>query len=314
MLFSFGSSLLFLPLVGINGFSCFSMEKLTNCLILFNLTHSNKLSEFGPTNSIKSWNLLANSTSEFILLVVNGGNNYRIKQRLDKLGNKFLTRFILTNISEPPFLKAKSMLMSMTNYYNYHDYHLNSPNGDIIITHHPNPYPFSKSIIPPIPEFSNKSQLRVVRIPRLTAFDYPQFSNILSRNSNDTEDKFNGSIEFNSHYFSNSCTSPLTNYLDQKQFEEIVNSINNYLVKEYNYDSSRIIFTIINLLSFGLLNYFTKLISWNSSFKQNSNAIDLDNYISNINKKFSIENINVRLVNPKLSGFLSLDWIIPDPV
>lgn len=75
-----------------------------------------------------------------------------------------------TQISSPPTTNDQHQNQEIK-FYNYHEYKC-PYNESIIITHHPNPYPFSLPNTTP-------AQCRIVRIPRLTTVDYPQFSNVL---------------------------------------------------------------------------------------------------------------------------------------
>lgn len=193
-------------------------------------------------------------------------------------------------------------------FYNYHEYR--APfNDSVIITHHPNPYPFSYLDM----------DTRVVRIPRLTETDYPQFSTCLPGHepgaiiNNDYEDdkkyQFISTYTYMNQRFGNSSISPLSNYIDSSEFEEIVIKINKILHDIYSSNKANVIWLIINIIFLDIPNIIYHLLR--KIFNLNVRNTKLESYVDEINIKFKNQNKPIRIVQPRESGFLSLDWIIP---
>ncbi|OUM56032.1 hypothetical protein BVG19_g5688 [[Candida] boidinii] len=210
-------------------------------------------------------------------------------------------------------------------FFNYHEYSLdpdqtqqqkqqqsiNNNNNDgsdeykLIITHFPNVYN------------DKDDNFRIVRIPRTNLYDYPNFSNIQPgfedaaiKDPIDPENKiFKPVGTVNNQWFGISSISPLSLYLSQDEFESIMNEINLKLYNAFNaFNWKMITFNILDLISLGIIRTVLGL-----RFDENY-LIDLENYADNLNKSFEIRNIPIKLISPRRSGYLSLDFLIPKPI
>lgn len=203
--------------------------------------------------------------------------------------------------------KTKEDHNNIAKFYNYHEYRC-PYNEFVIITHHPNPYPH--------PYLEGKC--RVVRIPRLASKDYPQFSTVLpgseegaikTENSTDAT-RFNSTYTYINQRFGNNSISPLSNYIDMIEFEEIIIQINKYLFDIYSSKTTNILWLIFNMIFLDIpdLLYF----SFKKIFNLNVRNTKLESYINELNYKFRHEGRPIRIVQPRESGYLSIDWIIPN--
>ncbi|GMG27723.1 unnamed protein product [Ambrosiozyma monospora] len=178
-------------------------------------------------------------------------------------------------------------MSSVYNYHQYQQYNPTSPSQPLVITHFPNPYPppqpkqskpkskqnsestTTTTSKPTIPAFNpqllhfHQQNTRIVRIPRLTNTDIPQFSNLLP--GEDSEDQvlnpdphnihhFKPRFSFRNQWFDTTSISPLSNYLTPEQFAKIVDEVNLYLRQMYEPRSWALLYMVMNSLSFGLIN------------------------------------------------------------
>lgn len=203
-------------------------------------------------------------------------------------------------------------------FFNYHEYSLdpdqqnnNNTNNDgsdeykLIITHFPNVYK------------DKDENFRIVRIPRTNLYDYPNFSNIQPgfeeaaiKNPINPEIKIFKPIgTVNNQWFGISSISPLSLYLSQDEFKSIINDINLKFYNAFNaFNWKMITFNILDLISLGIIRTVLGL-----RFDENY-LIDLENYTDNLNKSFEFRNLPIKLISPRRSGYLSLDFLIPKPI
>lgn len=211
-------------------------------------------------------------------------------------------------------------------FFNYHeisidDYELipgsTVPKKPLIITHFPNPY-------------NTETNTRIVRIPRTYTSSkddaIPVFCNVLpgyeelliiepiSANSvlEKGEDKkflIRGSI--NNQFYGFSSVSPLSNHLTPTELAAIINRINELLEESYGLlQFWFIIWTILDflLISIPSLVQLDKLPMWD---KGRYNAVE--RYIEELNSQGICHERNIKIISPRKSGFLSLDFEIPTP-
>lgn len=203
--------------------------------------------------------------------------------------------------------KGKEDHNNIVKFYNYHEYQC-PYNESVIISHYPNPYPY--------PYLEGKC--RVVRIPRLASKDYPQFSTCLpgfeegaikSENSLDSN-RFIPKYTYINQRFGNCSISPLSNYIERVEFEEIIIQINKYLFDIYSSKPTNILWLLFNMIFLDIPDLFCFLIR--KVFTLNIRNTKLELYINELNYKFRHEGRPIRIVQPRESGYLSIDWIIPN--
>mgnify|MGYP003362599603 FL=1 len=193
------------------------------------------------------------------------------------------------------------------NYHEYRQFNRSDPSRPIIVTHFPNVYPTDATDLD-IP----KSMTRIIRIPRLMSVDYPQFSTdfpgcedaaIKSTKGNE-RCIFKPEFQYEGQWFGTTSTSPLTLYLPEDEYKEIVSKINELLRVQYASSSFWVVYIILDILTFGLLSCFR--------FGKHP-AITLEKYVQDVNRRFKEEQRYCRIISPRLSGYLSLDIEIPRP-
>ncbi|KAF6008751.1 hypothetical protein HII13_000197 [Brettanomyces bruxellensis] len=199
---------------------------------------------------------------------------------------------------------------SVPKFFNYHEYrqfNRSDPSKPIIITHFPNVYPSDATDID-IP----KEQTRIVRIPRLMSIDYPQFSPdfpgcedaAIKGAENGGESVFKPEYQYEGQWFGTTSASPLGLYLQKDEYKAIVSKVNDLLKAQYASSFFWVVYIILDILTLGLLTCFR--------FGKHP-ALSLEEYIRTINKNFKEEGKLCRVISPRLSGYLSLDFEIPRP-
>lgn len=201
-----------------------------------------------------------------------------------------------------------------TQFYNYHEYHC-PYNESLIITHHPNPYPH--------PYLDRET--RVVRIPRLPTTDFPQFSNCLpglepaaitGRDECKTEDDrlvfVPSANTYMNQRFGNTSVSPLSNFIEELEFTTIVDKINSYLYDIYAGTNSNMFWLLLNSVFLDIPSIIIllaqKVLCMQLLQAKNTK---LEAYVDSINCTFRAQGRTIRIVQPRESGYLSLDWVIP---
>lgn len=211
-------------------------------------------------------------------------------------------------------------------FFNYHEYSIKlySLIGSSTIDSHPNP--LIATHFPNIHALNNSEQFkktRIVRIPRCytgNGIIYPQFSTVLPgyeeaainyEESNGNGDEDNSSNNFEKHekrfiikgsyegqLYGWNSVSPLSNYLTNEEFHEIMTNINDLLAKGNNP------FTIWNIIDYilGLLTFW--LISLVIKPRSKKHLQELEDYIKETNTKLK----NVKIISPRRSSYLSVSW------
>lgn len=193
--------------------------------------------------------------------------------------------------------------MPFYNYHEYRQYNPKDPAKPIVVTHFPNVYPDDATDLP--------SPSRVVRVPRLLSSDYPQFSTCIPGREeaalNSDHDKvFVARYQYSGHWFGTNSLSPLTLYLTDEEFAQIVKQVNTYLEQQYQPTFWSALYILFDILTLGLL------LALFQMGKKPSRT--LEDYIDGVNLKFRNDGKKCRIVSPRLSGYLSLDFVIPEPV
>lgn len=213
-----------------------------------------------------------------------------------------------------------------TLFFNYHEFSetyyadLDTPTQPrehdeseaLIITHFPNVY---------TPQTSQLFRgTRIVRVPcRFEQNVYhPCFSEcmpgmepaaILSDN-NGKEEMYNFIPRgiYDDEIFGISSVSPLSQYLTPDQFQTIMHEVNALIEQEFKINSWE---NIINLI-FGILTL--GIWSWIINLWERHTRNKLDLHIEQLNQSQLLANNRIKIINPRQSGFLSLDFQIPRPV
>ncbi|KAM3165295.1 Ras modification protein ERF4 [Lachancea thermotolerans] len=177
----------------------------------------------------------------------------------------------------------------------------------LCITHFPNTYAPLDSI--------RFKQTRIVRIPRRYEdnLDWPVFCTLLPGHEPAALVNQDGSLQFvpygfyENQIYGLSSVSPLSSYLSPEEFKDIVETVNMYLRQGYDPNTWRnIISATFDVLTFNLWNCLMIRVA-------SSPLLKLENYVEALNKSKLFKNKNIRLISPRRSGFLSLDFEIPTP-
>lgn len=107
----------------------------------------------------------------------------------------------------------------------------------------------------------------------------------------------------NQNFGVTSLTPLVPTLLSPPVFVDIINQVNSFLLQAYNpWDKWNIIDNFLDFLSGGIYS------DWFTPFSKRKLA-ELDKYIDQTNIKLN----NVKIISPRLSGYLSLDFQIPKP-
>ncbi|KAL3231665.1 hypothetical protein RNJ44_00200 [Nakaseomyces bracarensis] len=187
-------------------------------------------------------------------------------------------------------------------------------NSSLCITHFMNVYA--------PPGSARFNETRLVRVPR--RFDignkwHPMFSDLLPGhepgamvNHTDGTRFVARGITRDGQVYGFSSVSPLSQYLDERQYGEIVTRINAYLMQTYSaFGLYNILNFILELLTLGLWSYVTKYVNRGL---HTDPMKELDNYITELNQSPLFTKNSIKLINPRETGFLSLDFEIPKPM
>lgn len=185
-------------------------------------------------------------------------------------------------------------------------------NSGLCITHFMNVYA--------APESARFNETRLVRVPR--RFDignkwHPMFSDLLPGhepgamvNQEDGYEFVPRGVTRDGQLYGFSSVSPLSLYLTQEQFSEIVTRINNYLMATYStFGLYNLINLVLELLTLGLWSYVSKYV--NTALRDP--ITELDSYVQELNDSPLFTKNGITLINPRESGFLSLDFEVPKP-
>lgn len=164
-------------------------------------------------------------------------------------------------------------------------------------------------------------ETRVVRIPR--RFDmgnrwYPMFSDLLPGSEPGAILHDTDGLQFvprgitqDGNVYGYSSVSPLSLYLTQQHFQEIVTTINDILLATYStYGFYNILNIILEVFTLGLWSYVCNRINYALSIDPMKR---LDVYVRELNASPAFVEAQIKLINPRDSGFLSLDFQIPKP-
>lgn len=218
---------------------------------------------------------------------------------------------------------TNSVTGSKALFFNYHEYteryyaDIDDPNQyrehtedeSISITHFPNVYAPRNSV-----EFMNT---RLVRIPRRfeSTLDTPYFSTQLPghepaaiRNNADGNNFVPHGIFDDGNVFGYSSISPLSMYITEDEFDEIMNNVNKLLKKGYEtFSWINLIDIVIGVLTLGLWTWLSHYVLHRGSITT------LENYIAELNGTELFQQNKIQIISPRKSGYLSLDFQIPKP-
>ena len=113
---------------------------------------------------------------------------------------------------------------------------------------------------------------------------------------------------YDDEIFGISSVSPLSQYLTPNQFQTIMHEVNALIEQEFKINSWE---NIINLF-FGILTL--GIWSWIINIWERHTRNKLDLHIEQLNQSQLLANNRIKIINPRRSGFLSLDFQIPRPV
>lgn len=217
-------------------------------------------------------------------------------------------------------------------FFNYHEFQetyyieVNSPDDgpkehdmahSIVVTHFPNIY---------VPQGSIEwGTTRIVRIPR--SYDqrvtYPCFSEYLpghepaaiiahdekENDNNNTRFVCRGKSPRDGQWYGSSSVSPLSIYLTQERFQEIVREINRLIGEDFQLGGWRnMVDLILEWFTFGLVD-FSKIFYNLSGDK----STKVDKYIKVLNSSDEFVQYGIKIIPLARSGYLSLDFQIPYP-
>lgn len=215
-----------------------------------------------------------------------------------------------TTTKEKPSITSTRPIFFNVHEYTIHDYQAVGEEVKryheipLIATHFPSPYSVLNS-----PE---ELAVRIVRIPRCfnNNNEYPQFSENLPGLEpgavSDGDGTFRAEGQQLNQWFGSCSVSPLSNYLTQAEFSEIVQSVNSHLKKAYGHSLWTSVWQLLEFWDVGVLR---RIYSGNDKNKLDQ----LEKWIDVVNGKFLQGGKPVRIIHPKRNGFLSLDFEIPTP-
>ncbi|CAI4036215.1 hypothetical protein SMKI_15G0530 [Saccharomyces mikatae IFO 1815] len=218
-------------------------------------------------------------------------------------------------------------------FFNYHEFSysfyedLGSKNAKptehdedhkLCITHFPNVYAARGS--------SEFQVTRVVRVPRRfdesrSSLDTPQFSTQLPGDEPAAivgDDERSGFVGFGrydtgGHVFGCSSVSPLSDHLSAAEFAEIVCRVNEFLLREEGcvYGWRNMCCLVLDILTGGLWSWVLGPLLSRPVFQE---SLVLEQYVAQLNSPGGLlYERGVRLVLPRRSGCLSLDFVVPRP-
>lgn len=113
---------------------------------------------------------------------------------------------------------------------------------------------------------------------------------------------------YDNEIFGTSSVSPLSLYLTPEQFLTIMREVNALIEQEFQINSwHNIISLFLGILTLGI---WTWIISMSERHTRNK----LDLHIEQLNESQLLASHRIKIINPRQSGFLSLDFQIPRPV
>ena len=201
--------------------------------------------------------------------------------------------------------EAKTSEPAPLEFFNYHEYLVESSQGQLVATHFPNGY-----TNPNDPEFATT---RVVRVPRVYHDNedsdvVPQFLTVVPGAElyaiSDGVRQFNPAASVEGIAFGKTLWTPLVpDNLTANKFQEIVATVNTHLQSAFRPLAWATAENIVDIVSGGI---------WSSVYGESAckrALAELETYIDATNASIS----PVRVVHPRQSGFLSLDFCIPAP-
>jgi len=200
-------------------------------------------------------------------------------------------------------------------FFNYHEFlvETSGTSPSLVVNHFPNNYCAQDSLC--------FATTRIVRVPRCYTSSslsdiIPQFSNFVPGTetaalSNSNVSTFTVAGSFDGNIFGITSLTPLVPaLLSPHQFQDIVNSVNDHLYRAFNpYSYQVVIENTLQVLSGGL---FSSL--WNRYISESYSKrelLQLERYIESLNDTLAAK--DVKIISPRLSGYLSLDFQIPKP-
>lgn len=217
-----------------------------------------------------------------------------------------------SDLSKAAITVEESTSAQQPKFFNYHEFVItkyraldeesceeHGPENPICITHFPNIY---------VPEESDEFRTtRVVRIPRRfeSSTEFPNFSTQLPGSEPaalpDTHNKeFVPAGEFEGQWYGEASVSPLSNYLDQAEWTEIVTRINSLLEAAYNPITRRnFVNVILDLLTLNLWSIIEPYLFVNP-------LQSVEDYVSEINRSESFRLKGIKIIPPRESSYLSV--------
>lgn len=217
-------------------------------------------------------------------------------------------------------------------FFNYHEHQIHryriptEPQDDfheqsIIVTHFPNPYTR--------PDTLETHSTRIVRVPRVfnsRGARYPEFSiqlpgeedAAIKDDDNGSYHQFLPKAEYNRQWYGSSSVSPLSLYLSDVEFREIVQGVNK--LSKTAYESWSILNVVELVLDIFTLWLFMDLVMPISKhvgkgcfvsyfydvLTSRQNLQRLEDYVEEVNSKLTAR--GVRIISPRRSGYLSVSF------
>lgn len=200
-------------------------------------------------------------------------------------------------------------------FFNYHEFLAKTDGSDdlpaLVINHFPNSF---------VSKYSQEyTQTRIVRIPRIydtVSFSYlvPQFSSYTPGNE---PAAITGSLEtgeYDGFTFATTSATPLVpQWLNPDELAEIVNCINTFCHDAFSpFSPWTCLDNLAELLTGTLYSRVFNSLLMDTFVKRK--LADLDRYVDSVNDTIlRHKHPQLRIISPRMSGFLSLDIQIPLP-
>lgn len=200
-------------------------------------------------------------------------------------------------------------------FFNYHEF-LEVPTtssgcalstAKLVINHFPNIYADSLSL--------SYKNTRILRIPRCYySRKYsdliPQFSEYFPGQEpgaiHDPHPQINELGLYDDNYFGRSSRIPILNgLLNENELKDIVITVNELLYQAFNPFSTITLFeNILEIFTGGLFSQVSNLIGIKSFTKRRLDK--LETFINDTNKSFETREIDLKIISPRYSGYLSV--------
>ncbi|EGW31959.1 uncharacterized protein SPAPADRAFT_71503 [Spathaspora passalidarum NRRL Y-27907] len=187
-------------------------------------------------------------------------------------------------------------------FFNYHEFLVPQSKYSLVINHYPNNYASSNS--------TTQLNTRIIRIPR--CYETTEFSDLIPSFSLYYPGKEPGAItqehlDVQGTYDGNifGITSDFRLEINSNELQEIVRQVNQYLYNAfYPYSIPTLFENVLDLITGGMFSQLSNLVGVRSHTKRT--LLQLEQYITDVNSKFKEREIDVVIISPRKSGYLSV--------